>query len=64
MSDNEAKAQALVQEAEKKLNKSKGFLGNLFGYELWKKNCNVNDACQFKKKKIDTVMVWTVRRNL
>ena len=34
MSDNEAKAQALVQEAEKKLNKSKGFLGNLFGYEL------------------------------
>lgn len=35
MSDNEAKAQALVQEAEKKLNKSKGFLGNLFGYELW-----------------------------
>jgi len=31
MSDNEAKAQALVQEAEKKLTKSKGFLGNLFG---------------------------------
>ena len=35
MSDNEAKAQALVQEAEKKLNKSKGFLGNLFGYEFF-----------------------------
>ena len=34
MSDNEAKAQALVQEAEKKLNKSKGFLGNLFGYDF------------------------------
>ena len=34
MSDNEAKAQALVQESEKKLNKSKRFLGNLFGYEL------------------------------
>ena len=32
MSDNEQKAQALVQEAEKKLNSSKGFLGNLFGY--------------------------------
>merc|ERR1711981_867934 len=31
MSDNEQKAQALVQEAEKKLNSSKGFLGNLFG---------------------------------
>ena len=32
MSDNEQKAQALCQEAEKKLNSSKGFLGNLFGY--------------------------------
>ena len=42
MSDNEAKAQALVQEAEKKLNKSKGFLGNLFGYDFM--ICNVNDA--------------------
>jgi len=31
MSDNEQKAQALVEEAEKKLNKSGGFFSNLFG---------------------------------
>ncbi|KAE8751080.1 hypothetical protein FOCC_FOCC002165 [Frankliniella occidentalis] len=31
MSDNESKATALMAEAEKKLNSSKGFLGNLFG---------------------------------
>ena len=54
MSDNEAKAQALVQEAEKKLNKSKGFLGNLFGYEFF---CNVNDACKLYFYSFDIVMV-------
>ncbi|XP_059095283.1 alpha-soluble NSF attachment protein-like isoform X2 [Tigriopus californicus] len=31
MSDNESKANALVQDAEKKLNSSKSFLGGLFG---------------------------------
>jgi hypothetical protein len=31
MGDNEQKANALVQEAEKKLNSSKSFLGGLFG---------------------------------
>jgi len=31
MADNESKANALMAEAEKKLNSSKGFLGNLFG---------------------------------
>ena len=34
MSDNEQKAQALVEEAEKKLNKSGGFFSNLFGYVI------------------------------
>jgi alpha-soluble NSF attachment protein len=32
MAENEQKAIALVQEAEKKLNSSKTFLGGLFGY--------------------------------
>lgn len=31
MAENEQKAVALVQEAEKKLNSSKTFLGGLFG---------------------------------
>ena len=34
MGDNEQKANALIQEAEKKLNSSKSFLGGLFGYEF------------------------------
>ena len=37
MAENEQKAIALVQEAEKKLNSSKTFLGGLFGYVgYWK----------------------------
>ena len=32
MADNEAKGDALIQDAEKKMTGSKGFLGGLFGW--------------------------------
>ena len=38
MGDNEQKAIALVQEAEKKLNSSKSFLGGLFGWVFFLKS--------------------------
>ena len=50
MSDNEQKAQALVEEAEKKLNKSGGFFSNLFGYVIWYQLTSLTQEKQVFKK--------------